>query len=193
MFRKDFSIVNGINMSLATVEERQKIFELLLKHQAVLTAITPAQTLAVYGLSPQKLRVLRDDIAAILPVVDGIKGISIQCCPGMEQCRRATADSLTLGRKIDRLTFDHPLPHKVKIAVAGCARCCTAPYLKDVGIVAKSKGWSVLFGGNAGGSPRIADLPASGLREDEVVALVKRSLDLYIAHAGEKTAHCKIH
>ncbi len=183
---KHFSIINVPNMSLMAVEELEKIYELLRKHRVTLTTITPGQRLAVYGMSPEKLRTLQDEISAIFPVDESIKVTSLQSCPGLGQCRYAVADSLMLGRKIDRLTFDHPLPHKVKVAIAGCRMCCTEPYVRDVGILAGRKGWSVLFGGNAGGRPRIADLLASGLQEDEVVALAKKALDFYIENAGRK-------
>ncbi len=186
MSRKKFSILNVPNMSLMAVEELEKIYELLRKHQATLTTITPGQRLAVYGMSAEKLRALQDELSANFPVDEGIKVTSLQSCPGLEQCRYAVADSLMLGRKIDRLTFDRPFPHKVKIGIAACKMCCTKPYIRDVGILAGRKAWSVLFGGNAGGRPRIGDLLASELQEDEVVALVKRSLDFYIENAAKK-------
>ena len=64
--------------------------------------------------------------------------------------------------------------------------CCTEPLIRDVGIVANKKGWKIYFGGNGGGKPRIADLVATSLNEQEVVAIVENLLTFYTENANIK-------
>nr|MDJ0622660.1 nitrite reductase [Desulfocapsaceae bacterium] len=68
----------------------------------------------------------------------------------------------------------------------GCSMCCTEPYLRDVGIIATKKGWSISFGGNGGSRPRIGDLLAQRLAEEEVVNQVKKALIFYCQKANRK-------
>ena len=61
---------------------------------------------------------------------------------------------------------------------------------KDLGLLGTAKGWTVIFGGNAGGRPRIGDLVAKDLTSDEALDLVRRLLEYYRSNAepGERTA-----
>jgi len=103
----------------------------------------------------------------------------VQACPGNKWCKYGIADSMELGRKLEKMSFDQPLKGKVKVGVSGCRMCCTEPYVRDVGIIASRKGWSLAFGGNGGGNPRIADLVAKDLSTEEVLALVKKCINVY--------------
>ncbi|KUG20726.1 sulfite reductase, assimilatory-type [hydrocarbon metagenome] len=52
------------------------------------------------------------------------------------------------------------LPAEAKMEIPGCSRCCGERYLRDIGVVGSAKGWTVLFGGDSGGCPRIGDTAA---------------------------------
>lgn len=180
--------VAGLNMSLLSVEERQQIFKVLNKHKVRLTQITSSQRLVIHGLSPAACQALQQDISSIVPVRNGVTVTYVQSCPGKEQCKYGISSALSIGRKLEQLSFPKPLPHKVKVSVAGCRICCTEPYVRDVGLIAEQKGWKVVvvFGGNAGGRPRIADTIAVGLAEDAAVELVERCLLFYLQHGHKK-------
>jgi len=115
---------------------------------------------------------------------------SLQSCPGRGECRYGHGDGGSLAARIMALEPPCPPPAKIKIGIAGCARCCTEPYLRDIGLVAGANGCKLIFGGNGGGRPRIGDLIARGLSEDEAVALVARCLRVYGENAapGKRTA-----
>jgi NAD(P)H-nitrite reductase large subunit len=178
-----FSVIPKLNMSLITEEERVGIYNLLQKYNVTLTQITPSQRLSVFGLDDDKLELLKRDIYNIVQQHDGIHVTYVQNCPGLNHCKYAVADSLSLGRKLAQISFTDHLPNKVKVSIAGCRTCCTEPFIRDVGIIAQRKGWTLVFGGNGGGKPRIADRIAGELQEDEVVDLVKKCLDFYIKNA----------
>jgi len=66
--------------------------------------------------------------------------------------------------------------------------CCTEPYVRDLGIFASKKGWTLVFGGNGGNNARIGDIVAEGLNDDEVLALAKKCLTIY---QEEATPHSR--
>ncbi len=186
MTKDDFFVIPKINMSLITEEEQTGIYQILQNYNITLTQITPSQQLSVLGLPKSDREKLKQDLLSIVEHRDGIGVTYVQSCPSLNQCKYAVADSLALGRKLDQLCFSEPLPRKVKISIAACRMCCTEPYVRDVGIIATRKGWTVVFGGNAGGKPRIADKIAEGLNDEEVVILVKKSLNFYMKNTRTK-------
>jgi NAD(P)H-nitrite reductase large subunit len=75
--------------------------------------------------------------------------------------------------------MDLSLPAKTKVGVSGCPLNCCESFVRDVGIFGMQKGWTLVFGGNAGGCPRIGDIIAEGLNDAQVVELAARCLDYY--------------
>lgn len=189
-------IITDVNVSLLTPEEQEVLHGLLKKYSACLFRITSAQRLEVFDISDEDFFRLQSELKDALPRrVNGLtdtcfKITSVRSCPGLEQCRYAVADAPRLGRKIECMRFAEPFPHKVKLSIAGCLMCCTEPYLRDVGIIAARKGWSISFGGNGGAKPRIGDLLAQGLAQEKVIPLVRKILIFYCqkAHRKERTA-----
>jgi len=58
--------------------------------------------------------------------------------------------------------------------------------VRDFGALGKKSGWTVIFGGNSGGHPRIGDVIAENLTEEEVVELAKRCFEYYSANAKKR-------
>lgn len=77
----------------------------------------------------------------------------IQACPGVKWCKYGKMDTIVLGQKIEETLFDIPLPAKTKVGISGCAMNCCECYIRDIGISAMKKGWSLVFGGNGGAPP----------------------------------------
>ena len=74
-------------------------------------------------------------------------------------------------------------PHKLKLAVSGCTRECAEAQSKDVGVIAKEKGWNLFVCGNGGMKPRHADLLASDLDRATLIRYIDRFLMFYIRTA----------
>src|SRR2546422_1060407 len=74
-------------------------------------------------------------------------------------------------------------PHKIKLAVSGCARECAEAQGKDVGVIATEGGWSLYLGGNGGFRPRHAELFATELDEETLVRYIDRFLMFYVRTA----------
>ena len=56
-----------------------------------------------------------------------------------------------------------------------------------MGLISQRNGWKLIFGGNGAGRPRIGDVVAEDLSNEEAVALVEKCLNLYIEKAKFKT------
>jgi nitrite reductase (NADH) large subunit len=81
-------------------------------------------------------------------------------------------------------------PHKIKLAVSGCARECAEAQGKDVGVIATERGWNLYVGGNGGMRPAHAELLAADLDDDALIRSIDRYLMWYVRTADrlERTA-----
>jgi len=103
----------------------------------------------------------------------------VKICAGGYTCNNNLQDSFSLGLKLDEKFSGKKLPFKMIIAIAGCSRCCSEPLVKDVGIVASRRGYSLYVGGAAGGRPRIAMRLADNLSDSEVTDIIERIISVY--------------
>ena len=71
-------------------------------------------------------------------------------------------------------------PHKIKMAVSGCTRECAEAQSKDIGVIATENGWNLFVCGNGGMRPRHADLFATDLNDEELIATIDRVLMFYV-------------
>lgn len=185
--QKTFSIVPGLNMGLFSPKELAEIVAVINKYHVPMTKITSAQRLGLLGMEEEELARLKAELKPLTRPV-AVNGVHyVQACPGSQWCKYGTSDSLALGRRLEQLSFAQPLPGKVKIGISGCRMSCTEPYVRDVGIFATKKGWTLLFGGNGGGNPRLGEIVAEGLSDDQVVELVEKCLRFYQDHAKFKS------
>ena len=173
---------------MLTPDDLEKIASICRKYDIPVAKVTGAQRLAFLGLPPDQLKALKKDlnIPDTLPHTRN-QVHYIQACPGSEWCKYGTGDSLALAEKIEKLELDGPLPYKVKVGISGCRMCCCESWIRDVGLVSQKNGWKFIFGGNGAGRPRIGDVVAEDLNDDEALALVKKCLNFYIKTAKFKT------
>ncbi len=78
------------------------------------------------------------------------------------------------------------LPAKTKVGISGCPMNCCESFIRDVGVFGKKNGWTLVFGGNGGGLPRIGDIIAEDLSDEQVIDLAGRCLDFYREGARKK-------
>ena len=176
---QNYSVIPGLNMGLFSPKDLSSILEIINKYDVPATKITGAQRLALLGMEKEQMQALHKELKPYVREAVPNSVTYVQACPGKKWCRYGQADSFALGRKLEQLSFDEPFTAKVKVAVSACRMCCTEPYLRDVGVYASKSGWTLVFGGNGGGRPRIADVIAKKLSDDEVLELVKKCLTIY--------------
>ena len=173
---------------MRTSKDLENLGALTKKYSVPQVKLTSAQRIAIRGLAPDDLEALKTELQIPASLPHAHKRVHyVQACPGSTWCKYGVSDALTLGRKIEQLELADPLPAKVKVGVSGCRMCCCESWVRDVGLAAEKKGWQLIFGGNAAGRPRIGDLVAEGLRDDDAVALVEKTLNYYTREARLKT------
>jgi nitrite reductase (NADH) large subunit len=114
----------------------------------------------------------------------------VKSCVGSVWCRYGVQDSVQLAIDLELRYRGLRAPHKIKLAVSGCARECAEAQSKDVGVIATERGWNLYVGGNGGMRPAHAQLLAEDLDTETLVRLVDRYLMYYIRTADrlERTA-----
>ena len=110
---------------------------------------------------------------------------TVKSCVGSTWCRYGVQDSTSLAVLLELRYRGLRAPHKIKLAVSGCARECAEARSKDVGIIATENGWNLYVGGNGGFTPRHADLFLTDVDTETLVRAVDRFLMFYV-FTGER-------
>ncbi|MBM9537481.1 nitrite reductase [Desulfobulbus alkaliphilus] len=188
MTHKTYTVLPDIHAGMLTPDNLENLAALARSYRIPRMKITSAQRIAVLGLAPDDLQALQAELGITSsPPHTRNRVHYVQACPGSTWCKHGVGDALTVGRRLEQLELAGPLPAKVKVGVSGCRMCCCESWVRDVGLAAEKKGWRLSFGGNGAGRPRIGDLVAQGLSDDEAVTLVKKTLNYYIQEARCKT------
>jgi nitrite reductase (NADH) large subunit len=108
---------------------------------------------------------------------------TVKSCVGSTWCRYGVDDSVGLAVQLENRYKGLRAPHKIKFGVSGCTRECAEAQGKDVGIIATEKGWNLYVCGNGGMKPRHAELIASDLSKDALIAMIDRFLMFYVRTA----------
>jgi len=173
---------------MLTLEDLERITELVRRYRVPMTKVTSAQRLYFLGLEEDKLAELKKE----LKIPEGLPHTRnrihyVQACPGKTWCKYGSRHTEKMARALAELELKGPLPYKVKTGISGCRMCCCESWIRDVGLAAEKRGWRFTFGGNGAGKPRIGDLVADGLSDEEALELVERTLNFYIETAKFKT------
>lgn len=108
---------------------------------------------------------------------------TVKSCVGSTWCRYGVQDSVGMAIRLEDRYKGLRSPHKLKFAVSGCTRECAEAQSKDVGIIATEKGWNLYVCGNGGMRPRHAELFATDLDDDTLIAYIDRFLMFYVETA----------
>jgi NAD(P)H-nitrite reductase large subunit len=185
-----FKTIPDLYLPTFGVQELERLLTVARRFNITKMRFTPGSQIAVAGLNEEDVEELRSILGSFMsgPVPNGLG--RILTCPGCGECRYGTRNTEEIATRIGRLDIKLPLPAPLKIAVAGCRRCCTMPRVRDVGLLPGPTGWSLSFGGNGGADPRIGDILGQDLSEDELLVLVQGCLSVYIddAKPGERSA-----
>ena len=184
--KETYAIVPRIPGGLTKLEDLKAIIEVAEKYNIPAIKITSGHRLALVGMKADQV----DDIWKDLNMDQG-KATElclhyVQACPGSTLCSFGKQDALGLGIKLEDALTGMGSAAKVKVGVSGCGFCCGESFVRDIGLLAKNSGWTVIFGGNSGKKPRTGDIIAEDLNEEEVIDLAKRCLEYYAANAKKR-------
>ena len=185
---KTYAIVPNSPVGIITPEELDRISAVAKKYEIPAIKITSGQRIALVGIEEEDL----EDIWLELDMPRGQVKPSdktlhyVQACPGIAACKYGVQDAIGMGQEMERVFRDLPLPAKVKIGISGCSFSCGESMVRDIGLLGKKSGWSLVIGGNAARRPRIGDIVAERLTKDQAISLTQRFLDFYSEHAKDK-------
>ncbi len=173
---------------MLTLQDLERITELARKYEVPMIKVTGAQRLYFQGLAPEKRAEMMQELELPTTLPHTRSRVHyVQACPGQTWCKYGTKATEHIAKAIMEMELDGPLPYKVKIGISGCRMCCCESWMRDVGLAAEKGGWRFTFGGNAAGRPRIGDLVADGLSDDEALELIRKTLNFYLHTAKFKT------
>lgn len=183
--KKTYAIVPRIPMGVLTPEILEKLAQVARKYNVRIVKITSGQRIALVGIKPEDVENVWNDLGMEVGPAEGLCVHYVQACPGTETCKFGQRDSLGLAAKIEKIYVGKEgyLSAKTKLGISGCRLCCAESYLRDIGAFAAPEGWTVIVGGNSGGRPRIGDVIAEKLSDDEALALIEKCLDYYSKNA----------
>lgn len=186
--KETYAIVPRLPMGVLTPEILEKLASVARKYNVRIIKITSGQRIALVGLKPEDVNKAWEDLTMDVGPAEGLCVHYVQACPGTETCKFGQGDSLGLASRIEKMYVGKKdvIHAKTKFGISGCRLNCAESFLRDFGAFATPDGWSVLVGGNSGGRPRIGNIIAEKLSDDEVFELFKRCLDYYARNARKK-------
>lgn len=181
-----YTIVPGPKMGVVTPELLEAIVAVVMKHRIPLLKLTNAQRLALIGHAPEEIEQIWQELGQSGVPQKPVGICYIKACPGKPWCKYGVRDSLALGAKVEKAMLGLPLPAKTKVGISGCSMNCCEGFVRDLGIFGKREGWTLVFGGNGAGRPRIGDVIGEGLSDEELLALAEKALHYYSENARKR-------
>ena len=185
--KKTYAIVPRTPVGLVTPEILEALARVGKKYEIPIMKITSGQRIALVGLEQGQVDAVWEDLKMDVGPAVGLCVHYVQACPGTEVCKFGVRDSLGLGIELEEMFVGKELPAKMKVGVSGCPMCCAESYVRDIGLIGKKKGWTVVVGGNASGKPRIADTLVENITRSEAVDVVGRFMDFYRDNATKRS------
>ncbi|MFI5383362.1 MAG: NAD(P)/FAD-dependent oxidoreductase [Methanosarcina thermophila] len=174
-----YAIAPHIPGGIVYPETLRKIADIAEKYGAAALKITSAQRIAIVGLKEEDLDAAWGELNLKPGAAIGLCVRSIKICPGTTFCKRGKQDAVGLGLKLDEKYHGMQLPSKFKMAVSGCPNSCSEPMIKDIGLMGTAKGYTLSVGGSAGPRPRLGNVVAKNLTEEQALELVERIINFY--------------
>ena len=187
---KTYAIVTRMPGGVVTPEDLEKVARVARSYQVPMLKVTSGQRIALAGIQPEDVQRVIDELGPLAKPETAPCVKFVQACLGTDMCRYGNQDSIGMARAADMQFRDQTFPAKIKIGVSGCPRCCGESHTRDIGIMGTNRGWTVLFGGNAGTRPRFADIIARNLSDADALDCTVRLAEFYRAQAKlhERTA-----
>ena len=183
--KETYAIVPRVPMGVLTPEGLESLAKVARKYNVRIIKITSGQRLALVGLRPEDVEKAWKDLGMKVGPAEGLCVHYVQACPGTVTCKFGQGDSIGLAAKIEKMYVgkENFIPAKTKFGISGCSLNCAESYVRDFGAFCTPKGWTVVVGGNSGGRPRIGDVIAKNLTEDQVIELFSKCIDFYNKNA----------
>ena len=183
--KETYAIAPHVACGVITPELLRKLADAAEKYNASAVKITSAARIALVGIKEEDVDAVWQDLGMNPGHAVGLCVRSVKACPGNQFCRLAKQDSLRIGMKLDEIYHGYELPSKTKMGVSGCQNQCAETWIKDIGLVGKKNGWTLMAGGSAASRPRLAQVLTENLDSEEALDKIKKIMEFYKAN-GKK-------
>ncbi|WNY24316.1 Nitrite reductase [NAD(P)H] [Methanimicrococcus hongohii] len=183
-----YAIAPHTPAGLLTPAILRNIADVAEKYDLAAIKISSSQRIVLIGLKEEEIDSAWKDLNMDPGAAIGVCVRSVRACPGTTFCKRGKQDSMSLGLKLDEKYHGMATPAKMKLAVSGCTLSCSESLIRDIGFVGDTNGFKCYVGGSAGAMPRIGDLVAEGLSEEEALAMTEK----IICYMKEKNSKKRI-
>ncbi len=177
--KETYAIAPHIPCGVITPDQLRTIADVAENYKAAAVKITSASRIAIIGLKEDDIDNVWKDLELALGHAVGLCVRSIKACPGTAFCKLGQQDSLGMGMKMDKLYHGMVLPNKTKMGISGCTNQCAENCIKDVSLMGKKSGWTLMVGGNGASKPRLADIFAEKLDDEEALEMVGKVVAYY--------------
>lgn len=181
-----YAIIPKLKLGLIDAPTLRKLADVIEKYNIPVAKITGSMRLALVGMKADDVEPIWNDLGLEPAPAVGNCIRSIQSCPGTAVCKLGLQDSLGLGLALDEKYSGLELPSVLKIGISGCTNCCGESYVRDIGLVGKAKGWTVIVGGYSSRQARIGDVLVEGLSQEEALNTVDKIIAVYKEQAKER-------
>lgn len=184
--KKTYGITPRIPGGFIKPDDLIKIADVAKKYNGTLK-LTSGQRVAILGIEPDDVEKAWEDLGMEPGVLSAYSVKNIEMCPA-SFCKRSKQNSLKLGMRLEKRFYGAETPNRTKIGVAGCRNSCGSVHSKDIGVIGTEEGYIITAGGSAGFHPRLDDIIAENLNDDEAFLMVEAIYDFYNKEAafGEK-------
>ena len=120
-----------------TTEQLRTIVSVADKYGAGAIHLSTRQGVEIHNIRDEDLDVAATELAAggVLKGAGGPHVRLVVACPGDATCRYGAIETRHLAEELDRLYYNEEMPHKFKIAIAGCPNNCGKAREADLGIL----------------------------------------------------------
>lgn len=177
--KKTVAIAPHIPCGVVSSDQLRTIANVADKYGSSAIKLTSAARIVIVGIKQEDLDNIWSDLDMKPGHAIGLCVRSLKVCPGTTFCKLAKKDSLSVGMKLDELYHGMNLPNKTKIAVSGCNNQCAENCIKDVSLLGKQNGWTLMAGGKGGSKPRLADIIIENISDEEAFRLIDKIIVFY--------------
>jgi NAD(P)H-nitrite reductase large subunit len=177
--KKTYAVAPHVPCGVITPELLRKLADAAEKYHVDAVKITSAARIALVGIKEEDVDAVWQDLGMDPGHAVGLCVRSIKACPGSQFCRLAKQDSLSMGMKLDEIYHGYELPSKTKMGVSGCQNQCAETWIKDLGLVGKKNGWTLMVGGSAASKPRLAQVLVEDLSSEEALKKIDKIIEFY--------------
>lgn len=164
----------------------RKIADVAEKYDAKFLKLSSEHRITIFGIPFEDIDNVWKDLDMKPGGLSGKIVRPVKFCIGSSSCKMGKQNTMEIGMEIDQQFRGTKTPDKMKIAVSGCENSCAEPAVRDIGLIGTKKGWNVLVGGTAGIRPRIGDLIAKDLSNEEVLKLMSKIITYYKENEEQK-------